>query len=232
MSFANESEPMPPRPSHLRVSAIKVEPSSANRHAACDGQGRRPRVPAVLIQALGDLTAPDFAAAGSADGRAWIAALPALSSHLARQWELTVTSEWFRHGYNAVVLPVAQGGRPLALKLTWPPGHTRGEAQALAAWRGRGAVELVAADMPRGALLLERLDASRSLASIPLAQAAATAGALIRTLAIQAPAVLPRTAGRRPPTRRHIRRPPALAPGPRSTSAGHAGRPARRRPGR
>jgi streptomycin 6-kinase len=145
----------------------------------------------VLIQALGDLAAPDFAAAGSPDGRAWIAALPALSGHLARQWELAVTSEWFRHGYNAVVLPVAQGGRPLALKLTWPPGQARGEAEALAAWRGRGVVELVAADMPRGALLLERLDASRSLASIPLAEAAATAGALIRTLAIQPPPPFP-----------------------------------------
>jgi streptomycin 6-kinase len=143
------------------------------------------------MQALGDLTATDFAAAGSPDGRAWIAALPALSGHLARQWDLTVTSEWVRHGYNAVVLPVTQSSRPLALKLTWPPGHAQGEAEALAAWRGRGAVKLVAADVPRGALLLERLDASRSLAGIPLAQAAATAGALIRTLAIQAPPPVP-----------------------------------------
>ena len=145
----------------------------------------------MLIQDLGDLAAPNFAAAGSSDGGAWIAALPALTGHLARQWELTVTSEWFRHGYNAVVLPVAQGDRPLALKLTWPPGQARGEAEALAAWRGRGVVELVAADLPRGALLLERLDASQSLASIPLAQAAATAGALIRTLAIQPPRRFP-----------------------------------------
>jgi len=134
---------------------------------------------------------PNFAAAGSPDGRAWMAAVHALSGHLARQWDLTVTSEWFRHGYNAVVLPVAQGGRPLALKLTWPPAQARGEAEALAAWRGRGVVELVAADLPRGALLLERLDASRSLASIPLAEAAATAGALIRTQAIQPPPHFP-----------------------------------------
>jgi hypothetical protein len=55
--------------------------------------------------------------------------LPALSGQLARQWDLTVTSEWFRHGYNAVVVPVAEGGRLLALKLTWPPGHAQGEAR-------------------------------------------------------------------------------------------------------
>jgi streptomycin 6-kinase len=140
---------------------------------------------------LEDLAATDFAAAGSPDGRAWMAALPALSGHLARQWDLTFAGEPFRHGYNAVVLSVAQGGRPLALKLTWPPGPARGEAEALAAWRARGVVELVAADVPRGALLLERLDASRSLASVPLAEAAAIAGTMVRTLAIEAPPSFP-----------------------------------------
>ena len=83
LSFANESEPLPACLSHLRVSAIEVEPPCVTRHAACDGRGRRSRVPAVLMQALGDLTATDFVAAGSPDGRAWIAALPALSGHLA-----------------------------------------------------------------------------------------------------------------------------------------------------
>jgi streptomycin 6-kinase len=140
---------------------------------------------------LADLVAPNFAAAGSPDGRAWMAALPATSGRLARQWDLTFTSEEFRHGYNAVVLFATQGGRPLALKLTWPPDQARGEADALAAWRAQGVVELVACDLPRGALLLERLDASRSLASIPLDEAAATAGALVRTLATEAPRTFP-----------------------------------------
>ena len=40
-------------------------------------------------------------------------------------------------------------------------------------------------------MLLERLDASRSLATLPLTEAAATAGALIRTLAIEAPGPFP-----------------------------------------
>jgi streptomycin 6-kinase len=96
------------------------------------------------MRALGELTAADFAAAGSPDGRAWMAALPALSGYLARQWDLTLTGEPFRHGYNAVVLFAAQGGRPLALKLTWPADLAKGEADALDAWRARGVVELVA----------------------------------------------------------------------------------------
>ena len=136
------------------------------------------------MQALGDLAATDFAAAGSPEGKAWMASLPSLLRDLARQWDLTTDGALLGRGYNAVVLPVRQGGRPLALKLTWPPGQARKEADALAAWQARGAVELAACDAPRSALLLERLDASRSLAAIPVAEAAAAAGTLIRTLAI------------------------------------------------
>ena len=119
-----------------------------------------------------------------------MATVPSLVRDLTRQWNLSTTSDPFRHGYSSIVLMVGQGGRPLALKLTWPPEQARGEADALAAWRTRGAAELVAQDVPRGALL-ERLDASRSLASVPLAEAAATAGALVRTLAIEAPPSFP-----------------------------------------
>jgi streptomycin 6-kinase len=143
------------------------------------------------MQALADLTGTDFAAASSPEGRAWMAALPSLLRELARQWNLTATGDLFWHGYNAVVFPVRQGSRPLALKLAWPPGQAGGEVAALTAWRARGMVELAAADVPRGALLLERLDASRSLAGVPPAQAAAIAGTLARTLAIEAPGSFP-----------------------------------------
>lgn len=86
------------------------------------------------VPALADLTAADFAAAGSPDGKAWIAGLPSLLAGLARHWNLTTIGTEFRHGYNAIVLPVGQGGRPLALKLTWPPDQVQAEAEALAAW--------------------------------------------------------------------------------------------------
>jgi streptomycin 6-kinase len=80
-------------------------------------------------------------------------------------------------------LPAARPGSPV--------DQTRGEADALTEWRGRGIVGLAAADVPRGALLLERLDALRSLAGIPLAEAAATAGTLARTLAVEASGSFP-----------------------------------------
>jgi streptomycin 6-kinase len=143
------------------------------------------------LRALEELAPTDFAAAASPEGQAWLAALPRLVDDLASRWNLTITDGLARHGYNAVVLPVAQGSRALVLKLTWPAGNATGEAEALLAWRARGAVELLNADLSRGALLLERLDGSRSLASVPLAQAAAIAGTLIRTLAIEAPGSFP-----------------------------------------
>jgi hypothetical protein len=159
------------------------------------------------MRPLGDLAATDFAAAGSREGKAWMAALPSLLRGLARQWNLIITGDLLGRGYNAVVVPVRQGGRPLALKLTWPPERAGKEADALAAWRARGAVELAACDAPRGALLLERLDASRSLASIPVAEAAAAAGALIRTLAIGASGSFPSLRAKpasSPPQSRHV----------------------------
>jgi streptomycin 6-kinase len=140
---------------------------------------------ASTLRDLGALTATDFAAAGSPQGRAWLAAVPSVVDDLVGRWQLTITTDHFRNGYSSIVVLADQGGRPLALKLSWPPGKVRDEAHALTAWRGHGVVELIACDLARGALLLERLDASRSLASIPVAEAAAAAGALIRTLAIE-----------------------------------------------
>ena len=50
------------------------------------------------MQALTDLTAPDLAAVGSPEGRAWMAAVPSLLYGLARQWNLITTGDLFWHG--------------------------------------------------------------------------------------------------------------------------------------
>jgi streptomycin 6-kinase len=143
------------------------------------------------MRSLTALTAPDLAAADSPEGRAWMAAVPSLLHDLARQWSLITIGDLFWHGCNAVVFPVRQGSLPLPRNLSCPAHRTSGEADALSEWRGRGIVELVAADLPRGALLLERLDALRSLAGIPVAEAAAAAGALVRVLAVEASGSFP-----------------------------------------
>jgi streptomycin 6-kinase len=128
-----------------------------------------------------------FAAQASVEGRAWIAALPALVDSLCRRWRLTVEDGAAQRGYHGVVVPVRRGAERCVLKLTWPAERTVDEARALAAWRGRGAVLLLEADAQTGALLLERLLAARTLDSLELRAAAQVAGRLLRRLAIPAP---------------------------------------------
>jgi len=129
----------------------------------------------------------EFAAQSSIEGRAWIAALPALLDRLCRSWRLQVEDGAAARGYHGVVFPVRRGAERCVLKLTWPVGRTVEEAVALAAWRGRGAVLLLDADLEVGALLLERLNPTRTLNSLDLRAAAQVAGRLLRRLAIPAP---------------------------------------------
>jgi streptomycin 6-kinase len=129
----------------------------------------------------------DFAAHASVQGRAWIAALPALVDRLCRRWRLQVEDGLVARGYHGVVVPVSRGNERWVLKLTWPAERTVDEARALAAWRGQGAVLLLEADPQAGAVLLERLDPTRTLDSLDLHAAAQVAGSLLRRLAIPAP---------------------------------------------
>jgi streptomycin 6-kinase len=129
----------------------------------------------------------EFAAQSSVEGRAWIAALPALLDRLCRRWRLLVEDGVAARGYHGVVVPVRRGEERCMLKLTWPAERSVDEARALAAWRGRGAVLLLEADAESGALLLERLDATRTLDRLELRDAAQVAGRLLRRLAIRAP---------------------------------------------
>jgi streptomycin 6-kinase len=119
-------------------------------------------------------------------GRRWVGSLPSLVAHLLERWDLTVDGDQPLHGGLGLVVLVRRGDQRLALKLSPPGGGT--EALALRAWRGRGVVELL--DSEPGALLLERLDHTRSLHALPIWEAAEIAGALIRTLAVPAPAGL------------------------------------------
>jgi streptomycin 6-kinase len=125
-------------------------------------------------------------------GRAWIESLPALVERLVRQWGLVVDDAEPPHSVAGLVMFVHRGGQPLVLKVSWPEDTTAGEALALRAWQGRGAVRLVAAEPESSVLLMERLDHTRSLAALPIGEAAEIAGALIRTLAVPAPAGLQR----------------------------------------
>jgi streptomycin 6-kinase len=123
-----------------------------------------------------------------AAGRRWVRSLPSLVAHLLARWKLTADETGPLHGGLGRVVLVRRGEQRLALRLS-PPGDGA-EAVALRAWRGRGVAELVDSAPEAGALLLERLDHTRSLHTLPIWEAAEVAGALIRTLAVPAPAGL------------------------------------------
>jgi streptomycin 6-kinase len=124
-------------------------------------------------------------------GRVWIDGLPAaVESHLD-QWALAPDGPAM-YGYVGMVLPVrrAAGGRA-GLKVSWLDGDRCWEADALAAWDGRGAVRLLERDDPAGLLLLEWLDPDRSVAELDRLTAAGVVGDLCRRLDQPAPAGLP-----------------------------------------
>lgn len=127
------------------------------------------------------------------DGAEWLAALPGTAEAVCRRWGLRLDGEP-QHGSNALVLPVRRGDELLALRLT-PPGPEVGEqVAALRFWAGRGTVRLEAADLAAGAMLLERLAMDGSLRALPIEEALAVLGTMMRRLATPAPASVPSTA--------------------------------------
>lgn len=100
-------------------------------------------------------------------GRAWLDALPRLATDHLAGWELRIDGEP-TCGAVALILPVRLAdGTPGVLKLQPIDEETAGEPVALRAWDGNGAVRLIRHDPDSGTMLLERLDANRSLGSIP-----------------------------------------------------------------
>ncbi|MFT3887236.1 MAG: aminoglycoside phosphotransferase family protein [Arachnia sp.] len=97
----------------------------------------------------------------------WLDAAPGLAESLLDRWELTPDGP-AAHGAVAWVLPVRRAAGPAAvLKLQPIDDETVDEPLALQSWAGQGAVRLLDHDRESGSMLLERLDAARSLGSVP-----------------------------------------------------------------
>ncbi|MEV4107831.1 aminoglycoside phosphotransferase family protein [Nonomuraea sp. NPDC049695] len=100
-------------------------------------------------------------------GRAWSAGLPALGERYLEEWGLRLDGEP-RHGVVSLVLPVVrEDGTKAALKLQPVNDENATEVHGLRTWAGDGSVRLLDSDPDTGTLLLERLEADRSLSSVP-----------------------------------------------------------------
>ncbi|MFI9024456.1 aminoglycoside phosphotransferase family protein [Streptomyces sp. NPDC053560] len=125
------------------------------------GTGTADRRPDLRPPALAPpgLFPPGLPVAGAmarhASGRAWLARLPQLVDEVAERWGLRLSAP-FDGGSCSWVAPVRlPDGDPAVLKVTWPHREMAGEAAALRAWGGHGAVRLLDHDPERHALLLE-----------------------------------------------------------------------------
>ncbi|OKH99274.1 hydroxyurea phosphotransferase [Streptomyces sp. CB02923] len=112
---------------------------------------------------------PVYATVGStAEGRAWLDRLPATVRDVQEQWDLRLGAP-LHGGSCSWVAPVElPDGGAAVLKVTWPHREAAGEAPALRAWDGRGAVRLLNHDQERYALLVERCTPGGELDGSPL----------------------------------------------------------------
>jgi streptomycin 6-kinase len=126
------------------------------------------------------------------EGQDWLDALPGLVAEQLKVWQLFVDGA-VRHGSNALVVPVRRNTEPLVLKLTPADDRFRAELAALEFWAGRGTVLVLDSNVDQGVLLLERLNADRSAAVLPLPEAVPIVARMMRRLAVPAPAAVTST---------------------------------------
>jgi streptomycin 6-kinase len=100
-------------------------------------------------------------------GSAWLERLPQLVADCAERWSLTV-GDPFEPAHISLVVPARlPDGTAAVLKLNFPEPESEHEADALAHWRGEGAVRLLADDHERRALLVERCSPGTTLWELP-----------------------------------------------------------------
>jgi streptomycin 6-kinase len=89
-------------------------------------------------------------------GAEWLQSLPAIVGTCAELWSLQV-GEPFEDGNVALAVPVERAtGEPAVLKVNFPEPESEHEGDALAFWKGRGAVQLLESERSQRALLVER----------------------------------------------------------------------------
>jgi streptomycin 6-kinase len=114
-------------------------------------------------------------------GPAWLERLPTLAADCIEQWSL-VPEEPIDSGHS-LVIPV--GDEILKLNPIGDP-ESEHEADALARWRGRGAVRLLARDDDRRALHIERCRPATQLWALPDDEATEIAAEVLEQLWIPA----------------------------------------------
>ncbi|MFF9479845.1 aminoglycoside phosphotransferase family protein [Streptomyces sp. NPDC014733] len=104
----------------------------------------------------------------TAGGRAWLARLPGLVRTAEERWGLRLGAPYDGGSCSWVAPAELPDGTPAVLKVGLPHREADGEAPALRAWAGEGAVRLLDHDPALGALLIERCAPGTPLTAAPL----------------------------------------------------------------
>lgn len=91
-----------------------------------------------------------------AGGAAWLESLPAVVDACAERWSLKIGAALPGGNVALVLAAIRADGSPVVLKISFPGEESEREADALAHWRGHGAVRLLERHDEHRAILLER----------------------------------------------------------------------------
>ena len=122
------------------------------------------------------------------DGRIWLEKLPGFIDEALERWQLSLDlpaggQAW--NGYAGIVLPVrTTDGTAAALKVAFPFDEALLEPVALKLWDGHGVVRVLGHDTASCSMVMERLDADASLLTVPMDQATAEWGGIMRQLSV------------------------------------------------
>jgi streptomycin 6-kinase len=101
------------------------------------------------------------------EGPAWLRELPARVARLAESWGLALEPPYLPGGVTSYTAPVARAdGSPAVLKVVVPHREAMHEPDALRAWNGDGAVQLLEWASDEHAMLLERCDPGSPLGAL------------------------------------------------------------------
>ena len=98
------------------------------------------------------------------DVDAWRERLPSLVDECVERWSLTLGAPYVPGAGGFTAPAELPDGTQAVLKLVFPHRESEHEADALAAWDGQGAVELLERDDSRFAMVIERCDPGTPLA--------------------------------------------------------------------
>lgn len=121
----------------------------------------------------------------TADGRAWLARLPALVAESASRWDLRLGAPYHGGSCSWAAPALRTDGTRAVLKVTWPHREARPEGEVLQRWAGRGAVRVYEHDPERYALLLERCEPGTELGAadeLPAEERLSAAARVLREL--------------------------------------------------